>query len=133
MAPTTDRPLASAYELLGQHRLPKDSIPAEGELLDVCSTLGGVDEFLIEPLLEAVVKRVRDEDAPRLTYEQVGLLLMWCDMMREVLAIAVGHVEKIALAAHEFQGIGGLPFTHGGFVIDQEAYARLRQEYSFDV
>lgn len=106
--------------------------PTDEELDETSATLGAVDEFLVDPILTAIIEKVADSQQPRLTDAEVGRLLIWCDHMASQTNSIRDRIEKIAIAVHESWHTDGLPFNAYGSVTSERSFDRAKRALTFD-
>jgi hypothetical protein len=106
-----------------EHAFDKDSgLPSKEVLEETVLAFGGLDEFLIYPIVQAIEKTV---DARPLTEEEIGRLVLWADTIHEYAATIRKSAEIASFLARNAYDTGSVIPVERGHVNDADLYASM--------
>ena len=123
---------ARLYDVLHARYIdPAEGIPAQETLDEIVSALLGANEFLVDPVFEAILSIVREGEANSVTFEEIGRLVVAADLIADAANYLRENAAKISVAARGAYTIATghddrqatTMFSEHGFVIDEDRFA----------
>jgi hypothetical protein len=129
---------ARLYDILHERRVnPKAGLPSVEEFDEATKALGGLQEFLTDPIADAVVMLHHAGEPLSITFEDIGRLIQWSDWVRSTAERIIEDAAKVAIVAHQaFAQASGYEgddwiFDEDGYVSDHEGFDREKRRHGF--
>jgi hypothetical protein len=128
------------YDLIEERAvLEPDGLPSPETLKEAWDTLHATREFLIEPIVRAVIDVGNESKPNTVTYEEIGRLLTWADNVRQAAEYITEECAKIVVVAYDLdvQADGydgdGTMFSGFGHPDNRGKFRAAAARHGFDI